>query len=44
MKLLVSKSGRVYAAGPRKIQTVNTAETLRRIKKECQQWTVLFST
>lgn len=38
MKLLISRSGRIYAAGPRKIQTVNTAEILRRIKKECQRW------
>lgn len=39
-KLLVSKSGRAYAAGPRPIRKINQADIIRRIKKECQEWTV----
>ena len=40
MKLLVSKTGKVYAAGPRKLSTRTTADIIRTIKKECQEWTV----
>lgn len=44
MKLLVSKTGRVYAAGPRRIRKINQADIIRRLIKECQEWTVCFST
>ncbi len=44
MKLLVSKTGRVYAAGPKLVRQINRADIVRRIKEECQQWKLFSET
>lgn len=44
MKLLVSKTGRVYAAGPKLVRHLSTREIISRLIKECQQWKLFSET
>ena len=43
MKLLISKSGHVYASGPRPVRKINSADVIRRITERSQEWTACFS-